>query len=392
MKLPIRPSILIAVALAAAASAWIYSGQMEEDPFAGALPAEESESAEAPAAAPAEKTLPEVRVAESSASPHRAILIYTGRTEADRRATLRAETEGRVIEVAVDESQRVEKGAVIVKLAANDRYAILKQAQSLVRQREIEFDAAKRLAGKGYQTETARAQAEANLSSAEASLEQIRVDLARTTLEAPFAGTIESRAVEVGDYVQRGDDIAVLADFDPIVVTIQVAEKEISRVEDGVMAEIELISGARLTGIVSRVATSADPNTRTFEVELEVANGDATLLDGMTAKVLLPAQQVMAHRITPALLTLNTEGEVGVKTIDAENRVVFHAIEIVEDTAGAMWVSGLPQTATLITVGQAFVAPGALVKPVEDDGVAPPAPGDEPSPGISTVETSGERS
>ena len=381
MNLPVKPSVLIAVAVAVVAAAWIYSGQMEDDPFALADPSAET-AADTPASTP-----PKVRVAESTAAPHRAILVYTGRTKADRRATLRAETAGRVVEVAVEESQRVEEGAPIVRLAANDRYAILKQAEALVRQREIEFEAAQKLAGKGFQTESARAEAETNLASARAALEKIRVDLARLTVEAPFAGTVESRAVEVGDYVQAGDKIATLADFDPIVVTIQVAEKEIARIETGATAEIDLISGARLTGVVSRIATTADAATHTFGVELEVANGDAMLLDGMTAKVLLPAQRVMAHRITPSLLTLNAEGDVGVKSVDSMNRVAFHPIEIVEDTADGMWITGLPRTVTLITVGQAYVAPGARVEPVSADSIASAKPGGTPSSGIDTART-----
>ncbi|WP_421881885.1 efflux RND transporter periplasmic adaptor subunit [Pacificispira sp.] len=370
MKFPIKPSYLIAFALAAGSAGWIYSGQMEEDPLADP----QAETAEQQAQEPAAETkaLPSVRVAESRATDHRAILLYTGRTEADRRAVLRAETEGRVIEVGASVSDPVATGKVIAKLATNDRYAKLKQAESLVRQREIEYEAARQLAGKGFQTESKKAEAEANLSSARASLEEIRVDLGRTTIEAPFDGVIETRSVEVGDYVQVGDEIAVIADFDPIVVTIQVSEREISRVDAGVTAEIQMLDGQTHFGLVSRIAPTADSATRTFEVELEVANQGDGLLDGMTAKVFLPAQEVSAHRITPALLALSDDGAVGVKAVDAQNKVVFYPIEIVEDTAGAMWVSGLPETVTLITVGQAYVAPGATVRPVPEDEAEKP--------------------
>lgn len=372
MKLPIKPSFLIAFVLAIGAAGWIYSGQLENDPFTS--PGEDRTAAQAlpEEAATPKKELPSVRVAESRAADHRAMLLYTGRTESDRRAVLRAETEGRIVEVGASVSDQVATGDLIVKLAVNDRYAKLKQAESLVRQREIEYDAAKQLAGKGFQTESKRAEAEANLNSAKAALEQIRVDLGRTTVEAPFDGVIESRTVEVGDYVQPGDEIAVVADFDPIIVTIQVSEREISRIDPGVTAEIQLLDGQTHFGLVSRIAPTADDATRTFEVELEVANQGSKLLDGMTAKVFLPAQEVTAHRITPALLALSDDGAVGVKAVDTDNRVVFYPIEIVEDTAGAMWVSGLPDKVTLITVGQAYVAPGARVNPVPENEAEKP--------------------
>lgn len=387
MKVPLKPSYLIALSLAVVAGAWIYSGQLDNDPFAT-----DAEMAAAPDAEPEARELPAVRVAESTAAPHRAVLLYTGRTEVDRRAVLRAETDGRVVEIGAEESDRVEEGALIVRIAASDRYAQLNEARALVRQREIEHEAAKSLAGKGFQTESARAEAEANLEAAKAQLEAIRVDLNRTNVGAPFDGVLESRAVEVGDYVQAGDEIARVADFDPIVVTAQVSEREIARVEMGALAGIGLMDGARMSGMVSRIATSADSATRTFEVEVELANEDGALLDGLTAKVLLPAQQVMAHRISPALLSLDDEGRIGVKAIDGENRVVFYPITIVEDRVDGMFVGGLPKQVTLIVVGQAFVRAGVEVRPVPVDGVEGAAPEPAAAPAVSVGDAGGDRS
>lgn len=396
----VKPSVLIALALAALAAGWIYTGQMENDPLASIGGAKERQNTDSAArnetgggelAPPSQRELAAVRVSPSAAEPHRAILIYTGRTEVARRGVVRAETEGRVVAVAAEESARIAEGDLIVELAANDRYARLREAQALVNQREIEFDAAQQLAGKGYQTEAARAQAEANLSAARAALERIQVDLARITIEAPFEGIVESRPVEIGDYVQPGTEIAHIVDFDPIVVTVQVSEREISRVEPGVMAEVELVSGEQHTAIVSRIATTADQQTRTFKVELEIANEDALIRDGLTAKVLLPAQQVMAHKISPALLALADDGAVGVKAIDAENRVVFYPIEIVEDTADGMWVSGLPPEVTLISVGGAYVAPGVKVRPVPT-GALPEDRPVGPTPAVSSAQEEEDRS
>ena len=369
MAFRINPSLLIAGGLAVAAAGWIYSGQLEDDPFA-ADPAETetvTEAAPTPAAEEAERKIPTVRVLDSTAVAHRAVLLYTGRTESDRHAILRAETDGRIVEVLAEESAVLENGAEIVKIGVADRPARLREANALIRQREIEYEAAESLAGKGFQTRSAQAEAEANLSAARAQREEIRVDLNRTTISAPFSGVLESRSVEVGDYVRAGDEVARIGDYDPVVVTIQVSEREISRVDEGVVADIELISGITLPGVVSRIATTADPGTRTFEVELKVPNEGSLIRDGMTAKVQLPSQEVFAHQITPALLALNDAGQVGVKTLNAENVVEFHPIQIVEDRADSMWVSGLPRDATLIVVGQAFVAPGVKVEPVELD-------------------------
>lgn len=389
MRMPIKPSLLIAFALAAGAGAWIYSGQGDDGASSG------DAMTEAPAAETAQTTgeereLPMVRVRDSVAQAHQAIMIFTGRTEADRSVTLRAETAGRVVEIGVEEGQRIDEDAEVARIAANDRYARLSEADALVRQREIEFEAASSLAGRGYQTESARAEAEANLEAARSARETIRVDVRRLTVSAPFAAIVESRPVEVGDYLSVGDEIATLVDLDPMIVAVQVSEREIAQVTVGGLAEIEAINGVRHNGIVSRIASTADPVTRTFAVEIEVENADGALLDGMTARVRLPSRTVSAHRISPAILTLNDSGEIGIRAVDDEDRVYFLPVQIVEDSADMMWIAGLPERVRMITVGQEFVREGVLVEPVNESQAMP----EEQSPrdGLQIGDATGERS
>jgi multidrug efflux system membrane fusion protein len=74
--------------------------------------------------------------------------------------------------------------------------------------------------------------------------------------------------------------------------------------------------------------------------------------------------EVYAHKVSPALFTLNDAGDLGVRTIDDDNVVEFFKVVIVEDTNEGAWVTGLPDTVTLITVGQEFVLTGETVDPV----------------------------
>jgi hypothetical protein len=77
---------------------------------------------------------------------------------------------------------------------------------------------------------------------------------------------------------------------------------------------------------------------------------------------------VLAHRVSPALFTLDDAGSMGVRLIDQDNRVVFYAVEVIEDTAQGAWVTGLPSKVNLITVGQEFVLAGQRVEPIYVDG------------------------
>lgn len=381
----VRPSLVIAVLLAVAAGGWILTGEIEGQapPASASAPADAAEDAEAadfgsPANRPAGQPVA-VRVFDSVAEPRRAFLQMTGRTVADRRALLSAETTGRIVEVAVELGDRVAEGDLVVRLAEDDRMAQLREAQALVKQRQIEFNAADQLSKKGFQSETNRAQALAQLEAAQAQLERIRVELDKTRLAAPFDGVVEAQMVEVGDFAQPGVGLIRLVDLDPMLVQIQVSEREIDRIEMGGEAEIRLVSGQRTTGRVSRIAPTASDATRTFEVEIQIDNPDGALRDGVTTEVRLPTQEVMAHRLSPAVLTLDDIGRVGVKAVDADDRVVFHPVDILEDRSDGMWVTGLPMTLTIIRVGQEYVAEGARVRPTSGDAFE-----DAPEPKIDT--------
>ncbi|MEX2409743.1 MAG: efflux RND transporter periplasmic adaptor subunit, partial [Rhodovibrionaceae bacterium] len=63
------------------------------------------------------------------------------------------------------------------------------------------------------------------------------------------------------------------------------------------------------------------------------------------------------------------DGAIGVKLVGPNNVVVFHPVEILENTSEGLWVTGLPETVTLITVGQEFVIEGETVQPVDEESV-----------------------
>ena len=72
-----------------------------------------------------------------------------------------------------------------------------------------------------------------------------------------------------------------------------------------------------------------------------------------------------AHKISPAILSLNDQGKLGVRTVTNDNRVEFQEITILEDTNSGMWVSGLGEVARIITLGQEYVFQGQTVRVTE---------------------------
>jgi multidrug efflux system membrane fusion protein len=123
-----------------------------------------------------------------------------------------------------------------------------------------------------------------------------------------------------------------------------------------------------MSGKLRFIATKADPLTRTFRVELRVPNTKRLLRDGLTAELCIAVETVSAHFVSPALLTLDDGGVIGLKTVNAEGVVEFHPVRIFSAGATGVWLAGLPENVRAITVGQEFVRPGERVTAVAEAG------------------------
>ena len=357
-------SLLLAFGLAVALVVWLASGQPAVQRLFTAAPAATG-AAETAVAAPADRTLPRVRVATSRAEPiSREIVVY-GRTEPERDVVIRAETYGRVEAVGVAKGARVEAGEVLLRLDARERRARVEQAEALVAQRELEYRAASRLGERGFQAETNVAGAAASLSAARAELRAREVALANTTVRAPFAGLLVDRLVEIGDYVDTGDELAHLVQEDPFLVTGEIVETDRGRVEPGMPVEVELADGQRHEGRLSFVDAVAEEATRTFRIEATIANPDGRVPAGMSATLRLHFAETMAHRVSASLLSLSEDHRLGVKIVDADDVVRFVPVDLVRAEAEAVWLAGLPEDCRLIVVGQGFVHDGERVAPSE---------------------------
>jgi multidrug efflux system membrane fusion protein len=360
-----KSSYAIAFLVALLAAGWILSGQLGPS---GPPAKAEDEQVVSLAVQP---TPPQVQVRKQVAEPLTREITVTGETRASRRVILRAETAGPVVSVPVPRGSRVELGQVIARIALDDRSARLSQAQALLVQRQLEYDAAVKLAEKNFRAATSVAEANALLDAARAAVRIVEVNISKTTISAPFGGILDQRPVEVGDFLEIGAEVGLIVDLDPCLVVAQVSEREIDMLRLGGPGTATLVNGDVVEGRISYISAVADPATRTFRVELEVANPGGRIMEGLTSQLRLPVGVVSAHFMSRALLTLAGDGTVGVKAVDDDGIVRFYPVEIVDDMADGVWLSGPPPRFTLITVGQEFVRPGMRVEPLAERVPAP---------------------
>lgn len=338
----------------------MYLMVMERDAmmsFAGVVVAPEEEPAPAP-------SVPLVRVVaqHSVARPVETAVILRGRTEAARQVDVRAETSGLVVSDPKRRGATVKAGDPLCELAPGVRKAALDEAQARLSEAEIGFRAASGLSESGFASDARLANARAALQSAQAGVDRAVEEMARLVMHAPFDGVLETDSAELGSLLQPGALCATLMQLDPIKLVGFATETQVDLLAVGAPAGAKLASGREVMGQVSFIARAADPQTRTFRVEVTLPNADGRIRDGQSADILVQAQSQDGHLLPGSALTLNDNGTLGLRLVDDDGLVSFAPARILRDTPEGMWLADLPDDITAIVVGQEFTREGAHVE------------------------------
>ena len=357
-----RTTYITATIIALLLAAWLASGVLgsKDTPNPASLAEQNREQSRVDEEAAPTK----VRVSVLQATPQQRLIKVRGKTENKRTVDVKVELAGTIVNRPVDRGSLVAKGDLLCQLSVEDRQASLSEAQAALAQAQIEYSGALSLKEKGYNSDTAIAGAKARLAAAEANISRRSLDLQKITVRAPFGGIVEDVHQEIGDYVSPGANCATVVDMDPMLLVGRVSEQDVINLSIGQLAIGYLRNGASVTGPVTFIGQLTDPTTRTYAVEIELANPDRSLRSGITTEIHIPVETVLAQKISPALISLDDAGEIGIRTVNENNVVEFHHIEILADASDGIWVHGLPNRAGVITVGQELVTAGERVDPV----------------------------
>jgi multidrug efflux system membrane fusion protein len=315
--------------------------------------------AEVAAAAPQPPTV-QIVLALEQTRPYE--IVLRGRTEPARSVIVRSETPGVVAQTPATEGSLVKKGAVLCRLEVDARQAALDQARAALRSRQLQQQASLELAKKGYRSPTQVLQDQAALDGAKAAVRQAEIALEQVNIRAPFTGVFDRRAAEIGAYLSPGDACGAMIELDPLLVVGDVAETDSAKLKVGAAARAKLLSGQILSGRVRYVAQEADPQTRTYRVEVAAPNPGLDARSGLSAEIRIGAGEGPAHLAPVSALVLDAAGRQGVRYVLPDNRVAFAPVTVLEETPQGAWIAGLTGAVRVITVGQSYVGEGQKVR------------------------------
>lgn len=353
---------LAALVVLAGFAAWMGTGEFSSVGSAANEDQAKTEAAEQPAA-----PLRTVAVVTPPRVQHARAIRISGRTDAEKRVTLATRVMGVIESLPVKQGQRVERGDLIMRLDARDKEAAVRMAESVVTQRQAEAEAAERLVGGGNAPKLQADQARAALATARSQLEGAKAELAQYEIYAPYNGVVDRVPVQPGSTILAGAEVATLINLDPLLAIGEVSERDLRYLKLGDKAEIRLVDGTTVQGTLRYISRDASSATRTYRIEVAIPNENKELPAGMTAEIKLLAESTDAVALPRSVVTLSGAGDLGIRAVDKDDKVVFFPIDLVDDTPNGLVLGGIPADARIIVAGQDLVTEGDTVKAVEAD-------------------------
>jgi membrane fusion protein, multidrug efflux system len=185
-----------------------------------------------------------------------------------------AEAEGKVVTLAVEEGDRVVRGAVLVQIDPTDASLAVRRAELAVRNAQTSLARADAMAAERLISTQDLDKARHDRDLAGQELAEARQRLAKTRVIAPFAGRITVRRVQPGQTVKPGDELFTLADFEPLVARVFLPEREVLGLRPGQEVRLALRSQeeTRFVGRVRQVSPVVDTASGTVKVTVDAVN------------------------------------------------------------------------------------------------------------------------
>lgn len=360
-----KSSYLLAGAVALAVAGWMLSGDLfgKADGTASQDLASATSTSTVPALA-TESGLPEkgllVSAVKVKNQPITRIIRASGVSKAKFEMTVSAKADGQIILLNAVEGNDVAAGDVLVRLdtgtLAEQIIAAKANLEVAKRRREV----TERLAKENFSAPLEQAERAAAYATAKVNLRKLEEQLSDAVIVAPVSGLLETLHVEKGERVRRDTAIATILGLDVLSVVVAVPQNEVSRIKIASKVKVQIAGNGSRHGTVSKIASKSNPATRTFDVTIELSNQDHKLRAGMSVEATIDAGILQAFAMSPAHLSVAGNGTLTAK-IAVDGKVVALPVEVIRVGVESVFVSGLPDDAILLTVGQGFVGDGGAV-------------------------------
>ncbi len=367
IETPRRP-LMIALALALSLSLAACGGSQDN-----AAPAEGDKSAEAKDkkdeklgkdGKPVEAIKVPVEVASAERSAVVAAFQGTSNLVAEAEADVVTKTSGVVLEIMVEEGDKVAAGQVLARLDSDRQRLNMKQSEANLRKLENDFKRQQEMIERKLISQDVYDRSRYDLDTQRAAYDIARLEMSYTEIRAPIGGVVSKRNVKVGNLIQLNQPLFKIDDFDPLEAMIDVPEREMRLIkpDQPVQMLVDALPDTVFTGSVARVSPVVDATTGTFRVVAQFKDDSGRLRSGMFGRVRVVYDQRNDVLVVPRAALVGDDKDAAVFVVDA-GIAKRRKVQLGYADGGKVEITdGLTDGDKVVTLGQAALRDGAKVQ------------------------------
>lgn len=296
-----------------------------------------------------------VEAATVSLQQAQATLQFTGEVRGERDATLASASGGLIEDVLVKPGQRVKKGKLLVTVDRTLARARLTQIEARSNQAKREWDRLVALGDGVAKADVERAETESIVAKAAAV--EAKALLKRSSIVAPFSGTVADVDAEPGEIASPGVPLVHLVSTDPVLVRMSVSDRNVVALEEGLIVDVTAASRpTAFQGRLTQIRAAANPRTRSFLADVSVPNPDGLLLPGMIAQV--QAQVSLGEQFVLPQDWIVMQGSTQGVFLAKDGRAVWRDVVLGQVLQNQIVVNGLAEGDQVIFTGQRSLLDG----------------------------------
>ena len=305
-------------------------------------------------------------------------LTFSANLEPVWNADISSKVDGRIDRLFVDEGDIVSSGMVIGVLDTNELLAQVVQAdgnlissQASLEQAELDYVRTQSLARQGAvsaqsldSARTKRDLAAGQVRSAEGNLSLLKARLDNANIIAPRQGIVLKRYLQAGSYAKTGAQIVSVADVSSLLGKATVSESELREIVVGALVKVNIaaLQDREIVGTITRISSAAALPARTFTAEVTIPNSDGLLKPGMFGKITIPGLVHSNVLVVPERALVMRGDQKTVYVVTSENKVQQRVLKL--GYVGDGWAEvteGLQDSDRIVVAGHNKLKDGSSI-------------------------------
>jgi len=288
-----------------------------------------------------------------------------GRTDVAQKVDLVSEVSGKVSKINKKQGDFVKKGDLMLVIENDYIKDRLTSAEESLKAAKLKLDIAKGLAKNAYKAKTDLADRQSDYSKTLSAYVDMKRDYDNSFVKAPIDGAVESKNVDLGDYVKADTVLYKIISQDEVLLVGYLSQFQLSKVKLNQKAYGVFKDGKRVEGNVTFISNEGDERTKTYKIEVTVDSKKQNLdvKAGLSTRIHIPVGEIKVYQVPHSALVIDDDGLLGVRVVIDENTVKFKEVKILKDNSDNLMVQ-IEETKPLKVIlrGQLDVKQGLKVQ------------------------------